>query len=60
MMGKPDAPENYHTVTIELASDGSQTTLSLSQNNNATPDALAHSETNWQMMLEGLKALLES
>jgi len=59
LSGKPDLPENYHTVTIELASDGSETTVSLSQDNNETEEERKHSEKNWQMMLEGLKKLLE-
>lgn len=59
LTGKPDVPENYHTVTIELSSDGSQTTVTLSQDNNETEEAREHSEKNWRMMLEGLKKLLE-
>lgn len=52
-------PENYHTVTIELSGEGAQTTVKLSQDNNATEEAREHSEKNWQMMLDGLKKLLE-
>jgi uncharacterized protein YndB with AHSA1/START domain len=59
MMGKPDIPENYHTVTIELSNSGSSTMVSLLQDNNETEQACEHSEKNWQMMLEGLKKLLE-
>ena len=59
LAGKPDVPENYHTVTIELSGDGGQTTVTLSQDNNATEEAREHSEKNWRMMLEGLKKLLE-
>ncbi|MCL5257970.1 MAG: SRPBCC domain-containing protein [Patescibacteria group bacterium] len=59
LTGKPDVPENYHTVTIELFSDGTQTTVTLSQDNNATEEDREHSEKNWQMMLDGLKKLLE-
>lgn len=58
-MGKPDVPENYHTVTIELTSDGAQTTVTLSQDNNATEEAREHSEKNWQMMIDSLKKILE-
>lgn len=60
MMGKPDLPENYHTVTIELSADGEKTGVTLSQDNNATEEARAHSEKNWTMMLEGLKKEAES
>ncbi len=59
LMGKPDVPENYHTVSIELGSDGRQTVITLLQDNNPTEEAREHSETNWRMMLEGLKRLLE-
>ena len=59
LSGKPDLPENYHTVTIELASVGSATNVALSQDNNETEEERKHSEKNWQMMLDGLKKLLE-
>lgn len=59
MEGKPDKPENYHTVTIELEPEGSKTRVSLSQDNNATDDERKHSEENWSKMLESLKKLLE-
>ncbi len=59
LLGKPDMPENYHTVTIELSNDGAQTTVTLSQDNNATEEAREHSEKNWNIMLDGLKKLLE-
>ena len=60
LSGLPDKPENYHTVTIELASEGSHTRVSLSQDNNATEQAQQHSEKNWKMMLTSLKNLLEN
>jgi len=59
LTGQPDRPENYHTVTIELASSGGQTTVSLSQDKNPTPEAREHSEKNWSVMLAGMKKLLE-
>ena len=37
LSGMADSPENYHTVTIEIAGDGSTTTVHLSQDNNETP-----------------------
>ncbi len=58
--GQPDVPENYHSVTIELSGQGRQTNVSLAQDNNATEQDREHSEKNWQLMLEGLKKLLES
>jgi uncharacterized protein YndB with AHSA1/START domain len=59
LSGKPDLPENYHTVTIELTTDEAGTTVSLSQDNNETEEAREHSEQNWKMMLDELKKLLE-
>ena len=59
MMGLPDVPENYHTVTIDLTGNGEQTNVALSQDKNATEEARDHSQKNWAMMLEGLKKLLE-
>jgi len=59
LSGRPDRPENYHTVTIELSGSGGRTTVSLSQDHNPTPEAREHSEKNWSAMLAGLKKLLE-
>ena len=59
LSGLPEAPENYHRVTIELSADGSSTRVSLAQDNNSTEEARAHSESNWGMMLSSLKKLLE-
>lgn len=59
LSGLPDAPENYHTVSMSLATKGTRTVLSLSQDNNPTEASREHSEKNWMMMLEGLKKLLE-
>lgn len=49
-----------HTVAIDLSPRGRQTVVSLSQDNNATEEARKHSEKNWEMMLEGLKKIVES
>ncbi len=59
LSGQQDSPENYHTVTIELSGKGNQTFVSLLQDNNETEEARKHSENNWEMMLDGLKKLLE-
>jgi uncharacterized protein YndB with AHSA1/START domain len=59
LAGLPDRPENYHTVSIQLAPDGQGTRVSLTQDNNPTDEARAHSEKNWVMMLEGLKKYVE-
>lgn len=36
LSGLPDQPENYHTVTIRLSEEGSQTRVSLEQDKNST------------------------
>lgn len=59
LSGLPDEPENYHTVTIQLSGEGGATRIELSQDNNPTEDAKAHSEKNWQTMLGSLKEFLE-
>ena len=59
LSGLPDTPDNYHTVTVELAGEPGGTRVSLSQDNNATAKAREHSEKNWSMVLAGLKKLLE-
>ena len=71
LSGLPDEPQNYHTVTVELttggeqegvgdqAVGGDQTHVSLEQDNNASEEARAHSEQNWQAMLAALKEMVE-
>ena len=61
MGGSEDRPENYHTVTYELADDGGRTRLTLTQDNNATQeDADKMAENNWGPVLQGLKATAEN
>jgi len=60
LSGVPDSPENYHTVTYTLSAKGENTEVTITQDNNATEDEKAHSEKNWQTVLEGMKKLLES
>jgi uncharacterized protein YndB with AHSA1/START domain len=59
LSGEPDEPGNYHTVTIELERTGDRTIVALTQDNNATAEARDHSQKNWEMVLDGLKTLLE-
>ena len=59
LAGKPDAPENYHTVTIMLTDSGSGTRVSLEQDNNSNEQEAEHSRKNWEMMLGGLKKYVE-
>lgn len=59
LTGEPDIPENYHTVTIELIERGNLTTVTLTQDKNATEEAKKHSEENWNQMLAGVKKIVE-
>ena len=58
--GKPDLPENYHTVTVELSPEAAGTRVTLSQDNNETEEAREHSTKNWETMLAGLKRHVET
>jgi uncharacterized protein YndB with AHSA1/START domain len=57
--GLPDKPENYHTVTIELASAGDYTDVLLAQDNNESDEAKESSQRNWETMLDSLKKYVE-
>lgn len=59
LSGMPDAPENYHIVTVLLSGDSSRTTVALTQDHNASEQERAESEKNWGMMLASLKQFLE-
>jgi uncharacterized protein YndB with AHSA1/START domain len=60
LSGKPDKPENYHTVTINLSGNGNETEVSLSQDNNSDEEARKESAKNWGAMLEGLKKYVQT
>ena len=60
LSGLPDVPENYQTVRYELSTEGSGTKLTVRQDNNATQEDADHSAQNWNMVLDGMKKLLES
>ncbi len=59
MTGKEDKPENYNTITYELAEKNGKTTLTITQENNPTKESAEHSAKNWGMVLEALKKLVE-
>lgn len=59
LSGLPDRPENYHTVTIELEAHGPHTQVNLTQTGDRSEEARAHSEQNWNRMLDAMKELLE-
>lgn len=57
--GRPDTPEAYQTVTFRLVREGTVTRLSLTEQNLASPQEAALSETRWEEALRDLKYLLE-
>jgi uncharacterized protein YndB with AHSA1/START domain len=57
--GLADVPENYQTVRYEITSESGGTRLTITQDNNDTPEAADRAETNWKSVLVGMKALLE-
>jgi len=59
LSGVPDTPENYHTVTYQLAEKNGGTEVTITQDNNASPDEKSHSEQNWRTVLDGMKKMLE-
>jgi uncharacterized protein YndB with AHSA1/START domain len=60
MGGSEDKPENYHTVTYELAGEDGKTTLTLKQDNNASQEeADKMANDNWGPVLNGLKETVE-
>jgi uncharacterized protein YndB with AHSA1/START domain len=60
MGGSEDKPENYHTVTYELAGEDGKTTLTLTQDNNASQEEADKMATdNWGPVLNGLKETVE-
>ena len=59
LSGVPDIPENYKTVRYELSAEGDRTRLTVTQDNNDSQEEAEHSERNWNLVLDGLKKLLE-
>lgn len=59
LSGVPDSPENYHTVTYNLAEKDGRTEVTITQDNNASEEEKIHSEQNWNQVLDGMKKLLE-
>ncbi len=57
--GKPDSPENYHTLTFKLTEKQGKTEVTIVQNGNTTTKEKEASEKNWALLLKNLKELLE-
>lgn len=59
LMGQADEPENYHTVTYDLAPEGQATTVVLTQDGNESEEQAEQFSANWQGMLDALKSTVE-
>ena len=59
LSGQEDAPENYHTLRWILEDRPGATTLTLSQDNNASAEAAQHSKGMWDSLVAGVKAIAE-
>jgi uncharacterized protein YndB with AHSA1/START domain len=59
LTGQPDVPENYHTLTWTLEPAGTQTVLTLMQDNNDSPAAAEHSKDMWDMLVATVKDIAE-
>jgi uncharacterized protein YndB with AHSA1/START domain len=60
MSGKEDKPENYANVYYKIEPSGKQTILTITQDNNADEKSRDHSQANWNIVLQGLKKVVES
>lgn len=59
LSGQEDVPDNYHTLLYELKPNGDKTHISLSQDKNASEEEAERAKGNWEMMLGGLKEVVE-
>jgi len=59
LTGQEDRPENYHRVRYDLQPTNGGTTVRLTQDNSSSAEEAEHSASNWQMMLDGLKKVVE-
>ncbi|PFG40933.1 activator of Hsp90 ATPase-like protein [Georgenia soli] len=59
LTGEADVPENYHTVTWRLEEVPGGTRVTLTQDNNPTPEAAEHSTENWRRALAELRHTAE-
>jgi uncharacterized protein YndB with AHSA1/START domain len=55
----PDVPENYANITYELTPDNGKTLLTITQDGFEDEEKKAHSEKNWNWILNELKKLIE-
>ena len=58
--GIADKPELYQVLRYEVAEKDGGVEVAIVQSNVDTAERAEHSQKNWQMVLEGLKKLLEN
>ena len=58
--GKPDAPENYQTVSVTLQENAKGTTIELSSDNNASEKEKEMTEQIWAYYFQGLKIIMDN
>jgi uncharacterized protein YndB with AHSA1/START domain len=58
--GLEDKIENYKNIRYDLADQTGKTILTVTQDGFVDQKTLEHSEQNWEMVLDGLKKMLES
>ncbi|HEX3008364.1 MAG TPA: SRPBCC family protein [Bacteroidales bacterium] len=58
MSNTEDIPENYANITYNLSLSGNGTLLEIIQDGIADEAKKAHSEANWQMILDNLKTVV--
>ncbi|MCB5283668.1 MULTISPECIES: SRPBCC domain-containing protein [Micrococcaceae] len=59
LTGQADVPANYHTLTWTLEGAAGSTRLTLTQDNNDSPEAAAHSQGMWDSLVRAVKAIAE-
>jgi uncharacterized protein YndB with AHSA1/START domain len=60
LSGQPDTPDNYCHVIYTLVQRDNQTVLSVTQTNVISQDEHAQVSEYWQMVLDKIKAIVES
>ena len=57
--GRPDAPENYQTVSVTLKENAKGTTIELRSDNNASEKEKKMNEHIWAYYFQGLKIIMD-
>ena len=57
--GKADVPENYANISYAVHEEGGMSVVTVTQDGLEDEERRTHTEQNWQMVLGGMKAMLE-